>query len=157
MLLWAAKCASIPTDSLWLSAASRDPNPELALWYHWAMHMAGKSGCQHGNCGDESARPLQDGTWEGERILPEGWVAYSTQPTPAASFYGAGWWRGYPGTCACSALLHAEHARVRQAGVKRLGKRHDCMSLSWPDAPRALQGRPQTATTAMGCWGSASL
>jgi CubicO group peptidase (beta-lactamase class C family) len=40
---------------------------------------------------------LQDGLWGGERILPEGWVAYSTAPTAAASFYGAGWWRGYPG------------------------------------------------------------
>ena len=39
----------------------------------------------------------QDGVWEGERILPEGWVAYSTTPTHAASFYGAGWWLGYPG------------------------------------------------------------
>ena len=40
---------------------------------------------------------LQDGLWEGARVLPAGWVAYSTRPTAAASFYGAGWWRGYPG------------------------------------------------------------
>jgi len=37
---------------------------------------------------------LQDGIWEGERILPEGWVDYVRTPTPAADRgrYGAHWW-----------------------------------------------------------------
>lgn len=37
---------------------------------------------------------LQDGVWNGERILPRGWVAYSTTPTKAAprGEYGAYWW-----------------------------------------------------------------
>jgi len=37
---------------------------------------------------------LQDGVWRGERILPEGWVEYSTTPTPKAEQggYGAQWW-----------------------------------------------------------------
>lgn len=37
---------------------------------------------------------LQDGVWNGERILPEGWVRYSVTPAPAAMVgeYGAQWW-----------------------------------------------------------------
>jgi CubicO group peptidase (beta-lactamase class C family) len=36
----------------------------------------------------------QDGMWNGERILPEGWVKYSSTPAPAAKKqeYGAQWW-----------------------------------------------------------------
>ncbi|MDZ4872487.1 MAG: hypothetical protein CLLPBCKN_001875 [Chroococcidiopsis cubana SAG 39.79] len=37
---------------------------------------------------------LQDGMWEGQRILPEGWVKYSRTPAPAApkKNYGAHFW-----------------------------------------------------------------
>lgn len=36
----------------------------------------------------------QNGVWNGRRILPEGWVAFSTTPTAqsAAGNYGAHWW-----------------------------------------------------------------
>jgi CubicO group peptidase (beta-lactamase class C family) len=37
---------------------------------------------------------LQDGVWQGERILPAGWVTYTTTPTPGAprGEYGAHTW-----------------------------------------------------------------
>jgi CubicO group peptidase (beta-lactamase class C family) len=37
---------------------------------------------------------LNDGTWEGERLLPKGWVDYVTRHTPesGANSYGAGFW-----------------------------------------------------------------
>jgi CubicO group peptidase (beta-lactamase class C family) len=37
---------------------------------------------------------LNDGVWQGERLLPQGWVAYSTTPTPKAPMgeYGALFW-----------------------------------------------------------------
>lgn len=37
---------------------------------------------------------LNDGLWEGRRLLPEGWVAFASTPGPAANSdgYGAGWW-----------------------------------------------------------------
>ena len=41
---------------------------------------------------------LQDGVWEGRRILPEGWVRFSVTPTPQApgGCYGAHWWLKLP-------------------------------------------------------------
>ena len=36
---------------------------------------------------------LQDGVWNGERILPEGWVDYTRTPTPPSlGEYGGMWW-----------------------------------------------------------------
>lgn len=35
---------------------------------------------------------LRDGVWDGERILPEGWVDYSRTPAKTNPEYGAGWW-----------------------------------------------------------------
>ena len=56
---------------------------------------------------------LQDGIWNGERILPEGWVEYTTTPTPKAPMgeYGALFW------------LNA-------------GSAEDKNNCDWPRAPR---------------------
>ena len=56
---------------------------------------------------------LQDGIWNGERILPEGWVEYTTTPTPKAPLgeYGALFW------------LNA-------------GSAEDQNNCKWPRAPR---------------------
>jgi CubicO group peptidase (beta-lactamase class C family) len=36
---------------------------------------------------------LRDGVWEGERVLPPGWVDHARTPTPASNGeYGAHWW-----------------------------------------------------------------
>jgi CubicO group peptidase (beta-lactamase class C family) len=37
---------------------------------------------------------LRDGTWDGRRILPEGWVDHARTPTPSSGLerYGAHWW-----------------------------------------------------------------
>jgi len=37
---------------------------------------------------------LRDGVWEGERLLPEGWVDFARTRGPAdnVNLYGAGWW-----------------------------------------------------------------
>ena len=41
---------------------------------------------------------LQDGVWNGKRILPEGWVTYTRTPAPSAptSTYGAHFWLATP-------------------------------------------------------------
>jgi CubicO group peptidase (beta-lactamase class C family) len=41
---------------------------------------------------------LQDGVWDGQRILPEGWVTYTRSPAPAdpRRRYGAHFWLDVP-------------------------------------------------------------
>ncbi len=34
----------------------------------------------------------RDGVWDGERILPEGWVDYARTPSPTFDDYGSGFW-----------------------------------------------------------------
>ena len=40
---------------------------------------------------------LQDGIWNQQRILPEGWVAFSVKSSAANPNYGAHWWLHEPG------------------------------------------------------------
>jgi CubicO group peptidase (beta-lactamase class C family) len=41
---------------------------------------------------------LQDGVWDGKRLLPDGWVKYTTTPAPTVSdaSYGAHFWLNIP-------------------------------------------------------------
>ena len=49
---------------------------------------------------------LRDGVWDGERILPEGWVDASRSPSSTNSSYGLQWWMsGPPGTFAALGLF----------------------------------------------------
>ncbi|MGH0030032.1 MAG: serine hydrolase domain-containing protein [Myxococcota bacterium] len=42
---------------------------------------------------------LRDGVWEGERILPEGWIDYARTPTPGSEHeYGAHFWLAQDGS-----------------------------------------------------------
>ena len=50
---------------------------------------------------------LRGGMWEGQRVLPEGWVDYARTPTPVPETerlgYGAHWWLGMAGPGSFSA------------------------------------------------------
>jgi CubicO group peptidase (beta-lactamase class C family) len=47
---------------------------------------------------------LRDGTWQGERLLPEGWIDYGRTPTPGSQGeYGAHFWLATDGTGTFSA------------------------------------------------------
>jgi CubicO group peptidase (beta-lactamase class C family) len=49
---------------------------------------------------------LRDGVWDGERILPEGWVDASRSPSSTNPTYGLQWWMsGPPGTFAALGLF----------------------------------------------------
>lgn len=62
---------------------------------------------------------LRGGVWQGEQLLPEGWVDFARTETPAdnANIYGAGWWitaygekRTHPHSAAATPPWDAFHA-----------------------------------------------
>ena len=76
---------------------------------------------------------INDGVWNGERILPEGWAKYVATPSPANPAYGAQFW----------VLRRTQRASRRRLQSERCRRsvRHD----------RALEGRhrrPSRASTA---------
>lgn len=90
---------------------------------------------------------LQDGVWNGNRLLPEGWMAWSTAPAPAAprGEYGAQFWlnagidgehRSFPDLPASMYMAHGFNSQVvavlpeQELVVVRLGFTTDG---SWDD------------------------
>lgn len=59
---------------------------------------------------------LQDGVWEGRRLLPEGWVAACTTPCALNADYGLLWWLNgqgrYPGASRASFLAQGAGGNV---------------------------------------------
>jgi CubicO group peptidase (beta-lactamase class C family) len=87
---------------------------------------------------------LNDGIWQGKRILPEGWVAYATTPTPMApkGEYGAQFWlnagkkgrpeeRKFPTLPTDMVFLHGFNYQItaiipsRQVVLVRMGVTHN--------------------------------
>ncbi|NJK62261.1 MAG: serine hydrolase [Synechococcaceae cyanobacterium SM2_3_1] len=75
---------------------------------------------------------LQEGVWGSKRILPEGWIQYSTTPTPASEGkYGAHFWLrgqnripGIPGDEYCTSGFYGQWIMIipsRQTVMVRLG------------------------------------
>jgi CubicO group peptidase (beta-lactamase class C family) len=114
----------------------------------WLLDIEGKRGMEMGGCCLNMALRdqarfgqlfLQDGVWEGERVLPEGWVARATvpseahlrwdAPTPYAEHgYQHQWWS--IGTGAFSAEgVHGQFIYVDPARDVVIAK-----ASSWPEA-----------------------
>jgi CubicO group peptidase (beta-lactamase class C family) len=73
---------------------------------------------------------LQDGVWEGERLLPEGWVGYSTSPAAEDphGLYGAHWWLDLPGSRNEDGTPRDDIAQLPEDAFFSLG--HDGQSMT---------------------------
>ena len=79
---------------------------------------------------------LRDGVWEGERVLPEGWVDYARTPTPGSSGeYGAHWWLPPGGEGMFSANGYRGPVRVRGARARR--RRRAARRVDAPSSSRS--------------------
>jgi CubicO group peptidase (beta-lactamase class C family) len=73
---------------------------------------------------------LQDGVWNGKRLLPEGWVGYSTSPAAEDpnGIYGAHWWLDLPGSRDEDGNLRDDIPAVPEDAYFALG--HDGQSMT---------------------------
>lgn len=96
-------------DRIGMSSAVIEPDPSGTFVGSSFMYATARDWARFG------LLFLRRGEWNGERILPDGWVEYSTRPTPGAPLgeYGAHWW------------LNA-------------GASEDDTRRTWPDLPRDI-------------------
>lgn len=86
-----------PTELLFrplgIPTAVIEPDPEGYFVASSFMHATARDWAKMGQLF------LQDGVWNGERLLPEGWAGYSTSPAAEdeSGIYGAHWWLDLPG------------------------------------------------------------
>jgi CubicO group peptidase (beta-lactamase class C family) len=82
-------------DPIGMTSAVMEPDSSGTFVASSFMHATARDWARFG------LLHLHDGVWQGQRILPEGWVAYVSSATPAAPIgeYGAQWWTnaGRPG------------------------------------------------------------
>ncbi len=77
---------------------------------------------------------LQDGCWDGRRILPEGWVAASTTPCALNPRYGLYWWLYSDGTYQPAAPRSSVFASGAGGNVTWVDREHDLVAvLRWID------------------------
>ena len=87
---------------------------------------------------------LRDGVWDGQRVLPEGWVDYARTPTwqqPTEDGpYGAHWWLGLGGPGSFSANGYDGQYTVVVPDLDMVVVRHGATPLARREAPRAWLG-----------------
>ena len=88
---------------------------------------------------------LRDGTWDGRRILPEGWVDYARTPTyqqPGVTDgrYGAHWWLDLGGPGSFSANGHEGQFTVLVPDLDLIVVRHGRTSTEKKDLLKAWVG-----------------
>lgn len=62
---------------------------------------------------------LQDGVWNGERVLAEGWVDLIDTPTAGSreAAYGLGFWRGHPDSAAPEGIVYMDGFQSQRAVI----------------------------------------
>jgi len=87
---------------------------------------------------------LRDGTWDGRRVLPAGWVAHARRPTPpSAGAYGAHWWLDVGGPDSfCAKGYEGQYALVvpeRDLVLVRLGRSSEAERVQVEAALREMR------------------
>jgi CubicO group peptidase (beta-lactamase class C family) len=89
---------------------------------------------------------LRDGVWEGQRLLPEGWVDYARTPTfqqagVDANRYGAHWWLDFGGPGSFSANGYDGQFTIIAPDRDLIIVRHGATPLTLKDNLKAWIGK----------------